>query len=116
MRRRWKLANTLLLAVALLAWAGPSAVLAAPTNDYFSNATIVASLPFNTVVDTTGSSTEFFEPQPCNFMSQTLWYSFTPGTTTVVTIDTSGTAFPTQINVYQAFGPGLSGLSFLACS
>jgi hypothetical protein len=94
----------------------PTSAYAQPTNDNFGSATVIASLPFSDVVNTTGATTELSEPQFCNFMSQTVWYSFTPATTQVVTADNIGTGFATDLNVYQQTGPGFGGLSFVGCS
>jgi hypothetical protein len=116
MRRQWKLVFAFAVATMLLASGEALSALAAPTNDNFANATSVPSLPFNSVVNTADSTTEPGEPQVCNFMSQTVWYSFTPSTNTMVSADNSGTAFATGLNVYQASGPGLFGLNFLGCA
>lgn len=62
-----------------------------PANDNFSNAAVVGSLPHSDVVNTTDSTTEAGEPQFCIFMNQTVWYSFTPTTTSVVAVDNAGT-------------------------
>jgi PKD repeat protein len=86
------------------------------SNDSFDAATAISSLPFNDVVDTTGASTESGEPQVCIFMSQTLWYRYTPQTQEVLRADTSGTGAQTNINIYQAFGPGIGNLSFTGCA
>jgi hypothetical protein len=86
------------------------------SNDSFDGATAISSLPFNDVVDTTGASTESGEPQVCIFMSQTLWYRYTPQTQEVLRADTSGTGAQANINIYQAFGPGIGNLSFTGCA
>jgi PKD repeat protein len=86
------------------------------SNDSFDGATAISSLPFGDVVDTTGASTEPGEPQFCIFMSQTLWYRYTPQTQEVLRADSNGTGPQTNINVYQAFGPGIGNLSFIGCA
>lgn len=89
-----------------------------PGNDDFANATVInpASLPYSDIVNTTDSMVEGGEPQYCYYMPQTVWYSFTPTTTSVVAVDNGGTGFSTDVNVYQASGPGFGGLSFIGCA
>jgi hypothetical protein len=111
-----KLLYALLVVFSFVALGGSTTALAVPTNDNFGSATAILSLPFSDVVNTAGATTEPGEPQPCNFMSQTVWYSFKPATTQVVTADNIGTGFVTDLNVYQQTGSGFGGLSFLGCS
>jgi len=113
--RRWRYPLAVGI-VALGVLALPTRAFAQPPNDNFSSATLIPILPFSDVVNTTGATTELAEPQFCNFMSQTVWYSFTPTTTEVVTVDNIGTGFATDLNVYQQTGSGFAGLSFIGCS
>jgi hypothetical protein len=86
------------------------------SNDGFDGATEISSLPFSDIVDTTGASTEPGEPQACNFMSQTVWYRYTPQSQEVLRADSSGTGPQTNLNVYQAVGLGIGNLSFMGCA
>jgi PKD domain len=87
-----------------------------PTNDNFANATVVGSLPYGDVVNTTDSTTEGGEPQSCIFMNQTVWYSFTPTTTSLVAVDNAGSGFTTNVNVYRSFGSDITSLGFVGCA
>lgn len=87
-----------------------------PANDNFANASVVGSLPYSDVVNTTDSTTESGEPQSCIFMNQTVWYSFAPTTTSVVAVDNAGTGFTTNVNVYRSFGSDITSLSFVGCA
>lgn len=88
-----------------------------PANDNFADAESITSLPFNTSVDkATDATTEPDEQQWCYFMDRTVWYSFTPTETVAVKADTEGSAVDSNMNVYQAVGPGISGLNILTCT
>ncbi len=90
--------------------------LVAPANDNFASATSVGALPFSDTVDVGGASTEVNEPQVCYFSPHTVWYSFTPSQAVAVQVDPSGSTFgDTLVNVYQAFGPNITDLSFITC-
>ncbi len=105
-----------LFAPALLALALPAGSLAAATNDNFANATVIGTLPFSDTVDITSATNESGEPHICALSPQTVWYSFTPGANVGVKADMAGSSFFDRIlTVYQATGPGFSGLVFLRC-
>jgi hypothetical protein len=108
------------VSLAVLAGVGPSSVSPAQaqygTNDNFDSATVITSLPFSDVINTAGTSTEAGEPQFCNFMSETVWYSYTPATDQLLKADTAGTGFATNLNVYQSVGAGIGNLSFIGCA
>jgi hypothetical protein len=95
--------------------AGASNALAAAANDNFAAATPIASLPFSDVADTTGTTTETGEPQFCNFVTNSVWYSITPSSDGTLSADTNGTPSPAQLDVYRQDGSGLGGLSFVGC-
>ncbi len=87
-----------------------------PANDNFANATVI-SLPFTGVVNNTEATTEPDEPQNCSGSARTVWYSITPGTNAWIRADMVASNFyDTNLVVYQAVGPGLSGLSFVSCA
>ena len=87
-----------------------------PANDNFANAELIDSVPFNASVDLTDASAEPNEPQFCHFMSNTIWYSFTPTETSVLRANTFGSLINGNVNIYKSTGTGFSGLQFLACS
>jgi hypothetical protein len=113
-----KLKLLLLLAFASLALGLPSSALAQPTNDDFSNATVISSLPFSDVVDNTLATRESGEPfSPCNTAQQTAWYAFTPTTDGAISIDMAGSSFTdTVFNVYRSVGTGFGGLNWINCA
>ena len=94
-----------------------TALAAPPSNDNFADAFVIGALPFSDSVDISQATIEEpNEPQACFFMERTIWYSFTPMANTAVRVDTEGSSFSTNLNVYQAAGIGLGGLSFLTCA
>jgi hypothetical protein len=113
-----------MLIVAAVAWLGvlalPGTASAQPSNDNFSNATVISSLPFSDVVDNSTATTEPGEPTGrCSETPQhTVWYSITPASSMIIRIDMSGsTFFDTAFDVYQQTGSGFTGLSSaIACS
>src|SRR5207244_307492 len=109
-----RLAGTL-LGLSLAIFALPAIGLAAaPTNDNFGSATVIAGLPFSDSVDNTEATLEPGEPS-CS-SSQTVWYSFTPATSGVVRADMTGSSFfDTVVAVYQSSGGGFGGLGFVGC-
>jgi PKD repeat protein len=116
----WKLIVAIAL-VATLAAPGVSATpmvsQTSPPNDNFASATVISALPFSDTVNNTGATTEFDEPEPCYYSIQTVWYTFTPTANATVIADMEGSTFvDTVLNVYQAAGPGFSGLSFVGCT
>ena len=84
---------------------------APPPNDYFANATLIASLPFVDDQIYLGSSMEPDETLPCGGVDKTSWYSFTTDHDARIGVDVSpGTA----LAVYS--GSSLPELSLLlAC-
>jgi len=88
-----------------------------PPNDNFDSATIIGMLPFNDSVDITAALREPDEPHNCYDPAYTVWYSFTPAADVVIRADMAGSSFSdNNLNIYQAAGPGFSGLSFLNCA
>jgi hypothetical protein len=87
-----------------------------PANDNLANAAVVTSVPFNASVDITDAGTEPNEPQPCYFMPNTVWYSFTPAQTMTLRANTLGSSINGNVHIYRSTGTGISGLQFLNCS
>ena len=91
---------------------------APPTNDDFVNAEEITALPFDRSLNDTGATIEPGEPQLCDFMPRTVWYKFTPPTTgffRAIAVKDTIAGVDTQINIYQAVGSGLGGLSLMGC-
>lgn len=107
---------SLILALAI-AFAGVSPALAAPPlNDFFVDAEPIPSLNFSATVDITEATIEDNEPQICWFMTNTVWYSFTPSKNMTARASTAGSAIGANVNVYRAVGSGINNLSFMGCA
>lgn len=87
-----------------------------PLNDNLANAIAVTSLPFSATVDLTDATNEPGEPQVCNFMPNTAWYSFTPAEAIKLRADAQGGAIIGNVNIYHASGTGFPDLQFIGCS
>lgn len=93
---------------------------APPDNDNYAAVTpgspfAVTALPAMVIQLTTGASTEAAEPSPgCGSSGATVWYTFTPASTTAVTVSTFGSDFDTLIAVYT--GSSLGALTAVACN
>jgi hypothetical protein len=88
-----------------------------PSNDNFSDAVVVHTLPFSDTVDITDATAEMDEPQPCFYLPQSVWYSFTPDAQTLVKLDMQGSSFgDTAFTVYQANGDTINDLRYLQCA
>jgi len=85
-----------------------------PANDSFSEAKVVAGLPFHDSAGTAGATREPLEPDPCDMGNATLWYRFTPDVTQFVQAETLGSDFDTVIGVYT--GATLASLTPVACN
>lgn len=106
-------------AVALLV-AGPTAAAAAPegdlvtqavTNDNFADALPVDALPYSNVQDLTTATVEEGEPTSCFGSTRTVWYSYTPTTTRMVTAGT----LPDYPGLAVYTGSALDSLSQVYC-
>jgi hypothetical protein len=100
---------------ALSLFGTPVAIAVAPSNDDFASATTVTEpLPFTDTVDTTDATSDVTDPEPsCVGTSHTVWYSFTPSTTTFVQVDTIGSNYDTTLSAWT----GTEGnLSEVACN
>ena len=105
------------------AWAAP------PSNDTFSGATVISSLPFGTTEDTTGATLDDADTAAGNVcggssgftFSSSVWFSYTPSSDQAVRIDTSGSSYgvagavltgtPSSFSAQSCF---LSGTTFQA--
>lgn len=114
--RRWFVAS-FAFTLAVLAM-GPAAKGAAPPpNDDFGSATLVGGLPYQDTVSTVDATLEPNEPDPpCAFglAERTVWYEFTPGADTFVSVDTLGSTFDTVLAVWT--GADLGSLEMVGCN
>ena len=83
----------------------------APPNDDFDSAAVVASLPASFVQDTTEATTAGDDPAICaGGNANSVWYRYTPATTRIVTIDTSGSDYDTVLAVWTGSRGSLSSV------
>ena len=102
------------MAGSLILLATPTAALASPpANDNFADASVISALPFTDSGDLNGTTTEPGEQGFCNYQPQTVWYTFTPSTTTTISADLNGSQFGVIPTAYQSNG---GSLGFLSCT
>jgi len=103
-------------ACALFVLAGPTAAFSSPpANDNFADADVISTLPFTDSGDLNGTTTEPGEQQFCAYQPQTVWYVFTPSTSTVISADLNGSQGGVLLTAYQSNGGGIGGLGFMSC-
>ncbi|MET8834668.1 PKD domain-containing protein [Micromonospora sp. NPDC004540] len=102
-RNAARLVVALVGVIALLA-GGQTGAFAAPTNDDYSAATAVETLPFTTTVDTTGATTGPTDPTTCS-NNGSVWFSYTPPTSMRIQADTFGSDYDTVLSAWSG-GPG----------
>jgi hypothetical protein len=101
---------------ALFLFTGPRPAFSSPpANDNFADADVISTLPFTDSGDLTGTTTEPGESGYCSFQPQTVWYAFTPSTTTVVSADLNGSSGGLILTAYQSNGGGIGGLGYMSC-
>jgi hypothetical protein len=101
---------------ALFLFAGPRAAFSSPpANDNFADAVVISTLPFTDSGDLNGTTTEGGESAFCNYQPQTVWYTFTPSTTTVISADLNGSSGGLILTAYQSNGGGIGGLGVMSC-
>ena len=74
---------------------------APPANDTFANATVISSLPYSDIRDTTEATLDADDTSlgtvcgvdPTSTFSNSVWYAYTPPTDQTVRIDTSGSSY-----------------------
>jgi len=95
---------------------GVTSAVAAPSNDAFASPTTIATLPFSDARDIFAASLEPGEPMPsCSFggADRTIWYAFTPTTTTWIGASVTNASFDAVIAVYT--GNSLADVSESGC-
>jgi len=89
----------------------------APANDDFAGAIPLGTVPFLSTVDVTNATTAGDDPaltlcsRPVG--TKSVWYSYTPGTTRFVYLDTFGSSYDTMIGVFTG---ARGGLTAVACN
>ncbi len=97
--------------IALLA-AGQTAAFAAPTNDDYSAAIAVETLPFTTTIDTSGATTGPTDPTTCANKGS-VWFTVTPERDGRLQADTIGSDYDTVLSAFTG-EPG--AFTHLACN
>lgn len=105
-----------ILTVFVLALSNAVAVYAAPSNDNLADATLITNLPYDVTVDTSGATAEPAELQPCGSGANpsSVWFAYTPSTTTTVTARVYYSFFPPVLAVYT--GSSMNDLALVTCS
>ncbi len=104
------------LAGGLFVLAVPGAALSSPpANDNFIDASVISEVPFTDRGDLNGTTIEPGEQNFCSFQRQSVWYTFTPSTTTVISADLNGSQGGVVMTAYQSHGGGIGGLGFMSC-
>ena len=85
---------------------------AAPSNDDLTSPTVVVSLPYTDAINTVEATVEGSEPlYDCGWnVGKTVWYSYTPGATGDVFVNTQGSNFSTVLHVFNQSGMALVGV------
>jgi hypothetical protein len=85
---------------------------AVPANDDIGDARVIGSLPFTDNVNTEDATPQPGDPD-CVGNGPTVWYRFTPATTTRINANTFGSDYDTSLSVYTG-SPG--DLTQIACN
>jgi hypothetical protein len=108
-------AIALLLGIALIVPGALPALAQPPSNDSFSSAEEISTLPFHTVVDITEATVEPDEQIACTGLTKSIWYRYAPTADTVLQLDLSGSDFYyTGLTVWQENEFG--GLNYVTCA
>jgi PKD repeat protein len=121
MRRQRLILAAVVLALVIGSATIPGAAFAAPpANDNFAGAVIIdpaASSFTDTVTPLYDATTEFNEPQYCNYSPHTVWYAVTPSSNELIRLSVNGSSFfDTNLRVYRQDSSGLGGLAFVTCA
>lgn len=94
---------------------GPADTLSPPTNDNFTDATVIGGLPYSDSLSVAEATVEADEQaSSCGYHGNTVWYSFTPAQSDSVYITTFGSTYDTVIAAYT--GSDLTNLLEAGCS
>jgi hypothetical protein len=109
---RFRSITVTMIVLALATLGLPVAQAAAPSNDDFANATVVAALPFTDTVDTTEATTASNDPS-CSGNGESVWYSLTPAVDGWIQVDTFGSDYDTVLGIYTG---SAGALTEIACN
>jgi hypothetical protein len=111
MSRRGQLFSVALV-VLVVALAGGGPLGAAPSNDNFASAVVIAGSG-SLSADNSGATKQAGEPDHAGDMGgKSIWYAWTPGFTGTASVETVGSSFDTLLAVYT--GTTVSGLTAVA--
>src|SRR5690242_18335028 len=103
-----------LFSASILLMIGSPAFASAPSNDDFSNATLVSSVPFNDSASVVDATVQSGEPNPnCEPVDHTIWYRFVAKTSMQVVVNVTGSDMPVAGGLYT--GGSLSTLKNIGC-
>lgn len=95
--------------------ASPTADAAPPSNDNFTDALEISSLPFSLEISTTEATTEFGEPDPsCVSVGGTVWFRFTADRDMMLSLDTFDSTFDSALALWR--GTSLHELQEVDCN
>jgi hypothetical protein len=98
-----------LVSLAAVAALPAAAVAAAPSNDDFDAATVVATVPFSDSIDTREATTASDDPGRC-FINNSVWYRFTPDHDMTVRITVAGSSYDAIIGLFTGARGSLQDL------
>jgi hypothetical protein len=105
----------LLVVLALLAFRPMLAGAQAPGNDDIASATVIDSLPFSDMLDTSEATASTSDPSPqctSTYLEATVWYIFTPPQDMVVETSTAASSYRT---VLQILSGSPDNLTYVDC-
>jgi hypothetical protein len=79
-----------------------------PPIDDFNHATVVSSLPFTDIIDTTGATAASDDPSGCVSTESSIWYDITPSVNELIVADVSGSIYSPIVAVFTGSRGSLS--------
>src|SRR5206468_9363603 len=70
-----------------------------PTNDEITSAITIPTLPYSSVIDTTGAIVANDDPYACGYEGHTVWYAFTPTVPVRIEASTAGSDYSAGLAV-----------------
>ncbi|HUR16208.1 MAG TPA: hypothetical protein VMZ33_02885 [Candidatus Limnocylindrales bacterium] len=115
--RPGRAAAVVALAAILASAIGVSAGEGPPANDGFDQAANVppSALPYSTTTSSLSATNEGGEPvTKCGATTSSIWFRFVPSSTGVYRVDTTGSNYDTQVDVFR--GTALNNLMLVDCN
>jgi hypothetical protein len=107
--RRAAVVGAASLVAASVSLIAPAAQAAPPANDAWEAATMVSSIPFEDIVDTTEATRDAVNPPDLGLSkAHTVWFQLTPPVDGPVLVSTVGTDFEHKLTLYHAPGDAQS--------